>query len=151
MYARIYNNKLVRVYVGDDLNSSEIISKLKGRDLAGFTIRDEDNNITFYDREKVSASELQLVVRNLKRVTVAIKMSEEEIIDYFYSIAKVQLIEHNREFFKEAELYEWMNASIDSGIVHSEVWIEVKDKVYGRLLKSGFTVTDSATIAIKKR
>ncbi len=138
MYARIYNNKLVRVYAGEDLNSSEVISKLKGRELAGFTIRDEHNNITFYDRDKVSATELQLVIRNLKTATIAIKMSDEEVIDYFYLIAKVQLIEKSRESFTENELYEWMNSTIDSGIVNSEVWMEVKDKVYARLLESGF-------------
>jgi len=138
MYARIYNNKLVRVYMGDDLSNSEIISKLKGRELAGFTIRDEHNNITFYDRDKVSATELQLVIRNLKTATIAIKMSDEEVIDYFYMIAKVQLIENSRDFFTENELYEWMNSTIDSGIVNSEVWTEVKYKVYARLLESGF-------------
>ena len=138
MYARIYNNKLVRVYTGEDLNNSEVISKLKGRDLAGFTIRDKQNNITFYDREKVSAKELQLIIRNLKTATIAIKMSDEEVIEYFYMIAKVQLIEKSRESFTENELYEWMNATIDSGIVNSDVWIEVKDKVYARLLESGF-------------
>ena len=133
MYTRIYNNKLIKVYTGDDLKNSEIISKIKGRDLAGFTIRDENNKITFYDTEKVSAKELQLVIRNLETATVAISMSDEEVIDYFYLIAKVLLIENNREFFTEDELYEWMNSSIDSGIVKSEVWKEVKDKVYARL------------------
>ena len=133
MYTRIYNNKLVSVYTGDDLKNSEIISKIKGRDLAGFTIRDEHNNITFYDAEKVSAKELQLVIRNLKTATVAVSMSDKEVIDYFYIIAKVLLIENNREFFTEDELYEWMNGSIDSGIVKSEVWKEVKDKVYEKL------------------
>ena len=133
MYTRIYNNKLVKVYTGDDLNNSEIISKLKGENLAGFTIRDKNNKITFYDTEKVSAKELQLFIRNLKTATVAIKMSDEEVIDYFYMIAKVLLIENNRESFTEDELYEWMNASIDSGIVKSRVWREVKDKVYAKL------------------
>jgi len=146
MYARIYNNKLVRVYMGDDLSNSEIISKLKGRELAGFTIRDEHNNITFYDRDKVSATELQLVIRNLKTATIAIKMSDEEVIDYFYMIAKVQLIENSREFFTESELYVWMNSTIDSGIVNSEVWLEVKDKVYERLLESGFRIIDLDTM-----
>jgi len=133
MYTRIYNNKLVKVYTGDDLNNSEIISKLKGENLAGFTIRDKNNKITFYDTEKVSAKELQLFIRNLKTATVAIKMSDEEVIDYFYMIGKVLLIENNRESFTEDELYEWMNASIDSGIVKSRVWREVKDKVYAKL------------------
>jgi len=142
MYNRIYNNKLVKVYTGEDLTNSEVISKLKGRKLAGFTIRDKYNNITFYDREKVSASELQLVIRNLKTATIAIKMSDEEVIDYFYLIAKVQLIEKSRDFFTESELYEWMNATIDSGIVNSQVWLEVKDKVYERLLESGFRILD---------
>ena len=138
MYARIYNNKLVRVYTGEDLNNSEVISKLKGRELAGFTIRDKQNNITFYDRDKVSASELQLIIRNLKTATIAIKMSDEEVIEYFYIIAKVQLIEKSRESFTENELYEWMNSTIDSGIVNSDVWMEVKDNVYAKLLESGF-------------
>jgi len=140
MYTRIYNSKLVKVYTEDDLKNSEIISKLKGRDLAGFTIRDENNNIVFYERESVSAKELQLIIRNLKTVTVAIKMNEEEVIDYFYMVAKIQLIENNQESFKEHELFEWMNATIDAGIAKSKVWLEVKDKVYKRLLKGGFTL-----------
>ncbi|SFV61438.1 hypothetical protein MNB_SV-14-552 [hydrothermal vent metagenome] len=69
-------------------------------------------------------------------------MSDEEVIDYFYLIAKVQLIEKSRDFFTESELYEWMNATIDSGIVNSQVWLEVKDKVYERLLESGFRILD---------
>ena len=142
MYTRIYNNQLIKVYTEDDLKNSEIISKLKGRDLAGFTIRDENNKIIFYEREEVSAKELQLIIRNLKTVTVAIKMSDEEVIDYFYMIAKIQLIENNREVFKESELYEWMNSTIDSGIVKSEVWLEVKNKVYEKLLKSGLRLMD---------
>ena len=146
MYTRIYNRKLVRVYTEDDLKNSEIISKLKGRDLADFTIRDEDNNIVFYEREEVSAKELQLIIRNLKTVTVAIKMSDEEVIDYFYMIAKIQLIENNRESFKESELYDWMNSTIDARIVKSNVWLEVKDKVYERLFKSGFMLVDLDTM-----
>jgi len=146
MYARIYKNKLVRVYTGEDLTNSEIISKLKGRELAGFTIRDEHNNIVFYDRDKVSATELQLVIRNLKTATIAINMSDEEIIDYFYMIAKVQLIEKSRDSFTENELYEWMNLTIDSGIIKSKVWFEVKDKVYERLLESGFHLIDLDTM-----
>ncbi len=130
---RIYNNKLVKVYTGDDLNNSEIISELKGRDLAGFTIRDKDNNMTFYETDKVTAKELQMLIRNLKTATIAIKISDEEVIDYFYMIAKIQLIENNRDFFTEDELDEWMNANIDSGIVNSKVWREVKDKVYDKL------------------
>ena len=142
MYTRIYNNKLVRVYTKDDLKNSEIISKLKGRDLAGFTIRDENNQIVFYEREKVSSKELQLIIRNLKTVTVAIKMSENEVIDYFYMITKVQLIEHNRDAFKESELHEWMNLAIDAGIVKSNIWLEVKEKVYEKLSKSGFKLLE---------
>jgi hypothetical protein len=140
MYTRIYNDKLVTVYTADDLKNSEIISKLKGRDLAGFTTRDEENNIVFYERESVSAKELQLIIRNLKTVTVAIKMSDEEVINYFYMIAKVQLIEHNRDAFTEEELYEWMNATIDAGILKSNVWLEAKERVYEKLRKSGFTL-----------
>ena len=138
MYVRIYNNKLVRVYSREDLNNSEIISKLKGRELAGFTTRDEQSNITFHDRDMVSAKELQLIIRNIETATIAIKMSDEEIIDYFYQIAKVQLIEKDRESFKEEELHDWMNSTIDSGIINSEVWIDVKDKVYDKLVKGGF-------------
>ncbi len=133
MYIRIYNNKLIRVYTGDDLNNSEIISELKGRDLAGFTIRDKNNNITFYETDKVTAKELQMLIRNLKTATIAIKMSDEEVIDYFYMIAKIQLIENNRDSFTEEELDEWMKANIDSGIVNSNVWREVKDKVYAKI------------------
>jgi len=132
----------VRVYTKDDLKNSEIISKLKGRDLAGFTIRDENNQIVFYEREKVSSKELQLIIRNLKTVTVAIKMSENEVIDYFYMITKVQLIEHNRDAFKESELHEWMNLAIDAGIVKSNIWLEVKEKVYEKLSKSGFKLLE---------
>ncbi len=142
MYTRIYNNRLVRVYSGKDLNSSEAISKLKGRDLAGFTIRDEQSHIIHYDRDKVSTKELQLIIRNLKTATIAIEMSGEEVIDYFYTIAKNQLIENSREFFRENELYEWMNLTIDSGIVNSKVWLEVKSTVYERLLESGFHIMD---------
>jgi len=142
MYTRIYNHTLVRVYTEDDLKNSEIISKLKGRDLAGFTIRDEKNNIIFYERESVSAKELQLIIRNLKTVTVAIKMNEEEVIDYFYMIAKIQLIENNQDSFKESKLFEWMNSTIDAGIVKSNVWVEVKEKVYEKLTKSGFTLVE---------
>lgn len=138
MYARIYNNRLVKVYGGEDLNSSEIISKLKGRDLAGFTIRDRDGDIQFYDREVVSSSELQMIIRNLKTVIVAIKMSDDEVVEYFYTVAKAQLIEHNRDSFGESELYEWMNSVIDSGIVKSSIWLNVKEEVYRRLSESGF-------------
>lgn len=130
MYTRIYNNKLIKVYTEDDMNSSDIISKIKGRDLAGFTVRDEDDNITYYETDKVSSKELQLLIRNLKTATIAIEMSEEEVIDYFYEVAKIQLIEHNRESCTENELHEWMNATIDSGIINSDVWLEVKDRVY---------------------
>jgi len=140
MYIRVYNHRLVRVYSGEDLNSSEIISKLKGRDLAGFTIRDKDGNINFYDRDKISSVELQMIIRNLKTVTVAINMGDDEVIDYFYKIAKDKLIEHNRDFFNESELYEWMNATIDSGIIKSEVWREVKNELFLKLQKEGFQV-----------
>ena len=143
MYTRIYNNKLVKVYGREDLNNSEIISKLKGRDLAGFTIRDEHNNIIFYNSDKVSANELQLIIRNLKTATIAINMSDEEVIDYFYMIAKIQLIEHNRESFTEKELYNWMKSTIDSGIINSIVWEEAKDKVYKKLSENGFQIKDN--------
>ncbi len=138
MYTRIYNNKLVKVYSGDDLSNSKTISKLKGRELTGFTIRDEHNNIIFYDIDEISAKELQLIIRNLKTATIAIEMTKEEVIDYFYMIAKVQLIENNKEFFTEKELYNQMNSTIDSGIVNSKVWKEVKDKVYKKLSENGF-------------
>lgn len=140
MYIRVYNHKLVRVYSGEDLNNSEIISHLKGRDLAGFTVRDKDGNINFYDRDKISSVELQMIIRNLKTVTVAITMREEEVIDYFYKIAKDKLIEHNRDFFNESELYEWMNATIDSGIIKSDIWRDIKDELFLKLLRDGFRV-----------
>jgi len=149
MYIRTYKNQLITVYTGNDLKNSEIISKLKGKSLAGFTIRDENNNIIFYDQEKVSAKELQLIIRNLKTSTIAINMTKDEVIDYFYVITKIQMIENNRESCSEDELIDWMKSTIDSGIVNSQVWNDMKKEVYDKLLKSGFEVMNLATIPQK--
>ncbi len=140
MYVRVYNHKLVKVYSEEDLNSSDMISTLKGRNLAGFTIRDEEGNVIFYDGDVISSVELQMIIRNLNRVTVAINMSDEEVLDYFYEIAKDKLMENGRNVFNETELYEWMNATIDSGILKSEVWRDVKDELFLKLLMDGFRV-----------
>jgi len=142
VYMRIYNNQLIKVFTGKDLNSSEVISKLKGRDPAGFTFRDKKNNIVFYDIDEISAKELQLVIRKSETATIAIKLNDEEVIDYFYVIARVQLLEHNRDGCNEDELYSWMNASIDSGIVKSSVWNRAKPKVIELLITEGFKVIE---------
>ena len=141
MYIRIYDNQLIKVFTGDDLNSSDVISKLKGRDPAGFTFRDEENNIIFYDIDEISAKELQLLIRKSETATIAIKLNSQEIIDYFYGVAMVQLLGHNRKECNEDELYSWMNASIDSGIVNSSVCKEAKPKIIQRLIEDGFDVT----------
>jgi len=141
---RIYNNQLIKVFTGDDLNTSDVISKLKGRDPAGFTFRDEKNNIVFYDIDAITAKELQLVIRKSKTATIAIKLNDEEVIDYFYIVARVQLLEHDRESCSEDELYVWMNASIDSGIVNSSVWSDAKPKVIRRLQDEGFVITETS-------
>jgi len=143
VYMRIYNNELIKVFTGEDLSSSEVISKLKGRDPAGFTFRDEKNNIVFHDIDKISAKELQLVIRKSKTATIAIKLNDVEVIDYFYVIARVELLEHNREECKEDKLYSWMNASIDSGILKSSVWDKAKPKVIEQLKKEGFIIIES--------
>ena len=140
MYMRIYNNKLIKVFTGDDLNSSEIISTLKGRTSAGFTFRDKDKNIVFYDVDKISAKELQLLIRKAKTATVAIELNEDEVIDYFYMVAKVQLVEHNVKECSLEELFTWMNSSIDSGILNSVVWKSSKSKVINKLLEDGIVV-----------
>jgi len=137
---RIYNNQLVKVFTGKDLNSSEIISELKGRNSVGFTFRDNKQNITFYDIDKVSSKELQLFIRKAKTATIAIKLDEEEVIDYFYMVAKVQFVEHNVKECSLDELVFWMRSSIDSGIVNSIVWENSQSKVINRLLEYGFTV-----------
>ena len=140
MYVRVYNDELIRVYAGEDIYSSEVIGKIKGHDPAGFTIRDKDGKIIFYEIEKITAKELQLLIRKSDVATIAIKLTEDEVVEYFYTIAKIELIEHNRESYREDELFEWMNNSIDAGIMHSTVWREVKESVVKMLEENGFGV-----------
>ena len=140
MYMRIYKNQLIKVFTGKDLNSSEIISELKGRNSAGFTFRDKEKNIIFYDIDEISARELQLVIRKAKTATIAVKLDESEIVDYFYMIAKVQFVEHNIKECSLKELVSWMKSSIDSGILNSVVWKSNKSKVISQLLEHGLTV-----------
>ena len=138
MYMRIYNNQLVKVFTTEDLNSSDIISKIKGREPAGFTFRDKDNNIIFHNVDsKISSKELQLMIRKLKTTTIAIKLTDEEVIEYFYNIAKTQILKHNQEKYSEEKLFKWMNENIDSGIVKSSVWINFKTKVFKKLKENG--------------
>jgi len=138
MYMRIYNNQLVKVFTTEDLNSSDIISKIKGREPAGFTFRDEDNNIIFHDVDsKISSKELQLMIRKLKTTTIAIKLTDEEVIEYFYNIAKTQILKHNQEKYSEDKLFTWMNENIDSGIVKSSAWINSQTKVFKKLKENG--------------
>ena len=143
MYMRIYRNQLIKVYTQEDLKSSDIIGKLKGKEPAGFTIRDKKSGkITFYDIDEISAKELQLLIRNSTTSTIAIKLQEEEIIDYFYGVIKIAFIENNRTVCSKDELYIWMNSTIDSGIVHSTVWEDIKLKVLDMLNSKGFRVTE---------
>ncbi len=140
MYMRIYDNQLIKVYSEEDLKKSDVIGKLKGRDPAGFTIRDEENNIIFHEIEEITARELQLIIRNSTKVTIAIKLREEEVIDYFYEIAKMQFETAQRESCTQEELFECMNATIDAGIMRSDVWEDAKAKVMAKLLSEGFIV-----------
>jgi len=141
MYYRIYNNQLIKVYERVDLANSEVVSQLKDKNLAGFTIRNKNNEIIFYDSEKVSAKELQLLIRNLDTATIALIMSKKEIEDYFYLEVKVQFIEYNRKRCTDSELHEWLKKSMDARIAKSKVWRDVKKEVYKRLKNSGFLVT----------
>ncbi len=138
---RIYNNQLIKVFTGEDLTSSEVISELKGRNPAGFTFRDKNKNIIFYDIDKISAKELQLMIRNAKTATIAIELDEDEVIDYFYMVAKVQLVEHSVKKCTQEELFDWMNSSIDAGILKSAVWENNRLKVISRLREQGIIVT----------
>ncbi|MCK4440417.1 MAG: hypothetical protein KAU90_00330 [Sulfurovaceae bacterium] len=141
MYMRIYNNRLVKVFTTEDLNSSEIISQIKGREPAGFTFRDKNNNTIFYNVDsKISSRELQLMIRKLKTTTIAIKLTDEEIIEYFYTIAKTQLLKHTQEEYSKNELFNWMNENMDAGILKSSVWAKLKVKVFERLRADGFTL-----------
>lgn len=142
MYIRIYNKQLIRVYTFEDLKSSTVIGELKGKDPAGFTFRDINNNLTFYDIEEISAKELQLIIRKSTTANIAIFLSHNEKIDYFYSVAKVTLMEHNRLFFTVEELTQFMKESIDVGIVKSTVWKESMSEVLERLVSSGFEIQD---------
>jgi hypothetical protein len=137
---RVYNNQLIKVFTEEDLISSEIISKLKGRDPAGFTFRDKKNDIVFYDISKISAKELQLLIRKSETATIAIKLNDEEVIEYFYIEAKNQLLENYKKACTENELYRRMNGSIDSEILKSPVWNSVKLKVITQLQEEGLIV-----------
>jgi len=138
MYMRIYNNQLVKVFTTEDLSSSDIISKIKGREPAGFTYRDDNNNIIFHNIDsKISSKELQLMIRKLKTTTIAIKLTDEEVIDYFYNIAKTQILKHNREKYSEEKLFKWMSENIDAGIVKSSVWFNSQTKVLKKLKENG--------------
>jgi len=142
MYIRIYNEHLIRVYTTEDLKDSTIIGKVKGRDPAGFTFRDTDNHLTFYDIKEISTKELQLIIRKSTTANIAILLSHDETIDYFYSVAKISLMEHDRELFEVEELTQFMKESIDVGIVKSDVWIESLSEVVERLIESGFKVKE---------
>ena len=137
---RIYNNQLIKVFTGEDLSSSEIIGELKGRTSVGFTFKDKKKNLTFYDIDKISAKELQLVIRKAKTATIAIMLEEDEVVDYFYMIAKVQLVERNATECSQEQLFAWMKSSTDSGILNSVVWKSSKSKVINQLLDHGFVV-----------
>ena len=139
MYVRVYNNELIRVYTGEDLYSSEVIGKIKGKNPAGFTIQDKNHNMVFYDIAKIASKELQMIIRNSDVATIAIKLTDEEIVEYFYSVAKKELLEQNRENYTEEELLEWMNKGIDSCIMNSSVWNdELKVKVIEMLAVNNF-------------
>ena len=137
MYLRVYNDELIRVYSGKDLYSSEVIGKLKGRDPAGFTIRNKEDGIIFHEIDEITAKELQLLIRKSNVATIAIKLTEQEILDYFYRVAKVELIEHDVENYEEEELVLWMTNAIDAGIMNSQVWSEFKERVFEMLGECG--------------
>ena len=139
MYIRIYNNQLIKVFTAEeDLNNSEIIGKIKGREPAGFTFRDEKNYMVFYPIDKITAKELQLLIRKSKTATIAINLTDEEALEYFYIVARVQIVEHNKEKCTEDELCLWMHDSIDAGIINSSVWGKIKPKVVQKLEEEGF-------------
>jgi len=82
---------------------------------------------------------LQMIIRNSDVATIAIKLTDEEIVEYFYSVAKKELLEQNRENYTEEELLEWMNKGIDSCIMNSSVWNdELKVKVIEMLAVNNF-------------
>ena len=141
MYIRVYNNELIRVYMGEDLYSSEVIGKIKGKNSAGVTIQDKNHNMVFYDIATIASKELQLIIRNSDVATIAIKLTDEEIVEYFYSVAKKELLEQKRESYTEEELLEWMNKDIDSCIMNSSIWNdELKEKVMKMLAVNNFRV-----------
>jgi len=132
VYMRIYNNQLVCVYSEEDLENSEIIGKIKGRDVLGFSIR-ESSEILHYEIEKINASALQLIIRNRESVTIALKMSEEEIIDYFYEIVYRLCSKKSKKCCDEDHIDECLTLEIDAGIAKSEVFYKVRSKVIIRL------------------
>jgi len=125
---RIYNNQLVCVYNEEDLENSEIIGKIKGRDVLGFSIRDSAEML-HYEIDKIDASALQLIIRNRKNVTIALKMSEDEIVAYFYEIIYKLCEGKSQKYCKEMNIDECINQEIDAGIAKSEVFYGVRSKV----------------------
>jgi hypothetical protein len=138
---RIYNEQLVCVYSEEDLENSEIIGKIKGRDVLGFSIREQDDFL-HYEIEKIDAKALQLIIRNRENVTIALKMSEDEIIDYFYEIVYKLCSENAPSCCDEENIDECINQEIDSGIAKSEVFYAVRSKVLDKL-KLNFTIIQS--------
>ena len=129
---RIYNNQLVCVYSEEDLENSEIIGKIKGRDVLGFSIREQDEFL-HYEIEKIDAKALQLIIRNRENVTIALKMSEDEIIDYFYKIVYNLCSGDSPSCCDEEHIDECINQEIDSGIAKSEVFYGVRSRVLEKL------------------
>ena len=132
MYMRIYNNQLVCVYSEEDLENSEIIGKIKGRDVLGFSIREQDEFL-HYEIEKIDAKALQLIIRNRENVTIALKMSESEIIDYFYEILYSLCSKKDKNCCDEENIDRCINQEIDSGIAKSDVFYRVRPNVLEKL------------------
>ena len=139
MYMRMYNDELVSVYISEDLKNSDIIGKLKGRDSAGVTIIDGDE-VTYCDIKTISSKELQLIIRNSTKVTIAIKLEDEEILEYFCDVAMTEIANHPTESLDEKALFEWMNRTLDAEIVYSYIWKSYQPKVIAFLKQKGLLV-----------
>jgi len=135
MYLRIYKQKMVQVYEEEDLRNSEIIGKIKGRYALGFSIR-EDGQIIYYDIGEISAKELQLIIRHTKTVTIAIEMLEDEIVDYFYDLISRLCLDKPESCCDEESIDECIIQEIDSGIVKSQAFYDIRPKVIDRLRES---------------
>jgi len=133
---RMYNDELVSVYISEDLKNSDIIGKLKGRDSAGVTIIDGDE-VTYCDIKTISSKELQLIIRNSTKATIAIKLEDEEILEYFCEVAVKEIASHPQESFDEKTLFEWMNRTLDAEIVYSYIWKSYQPKVIDCLKQRG--------------